>query len=384
MKLTELNIYRYHLRLNRPLTSVGETQTHRDGLIIRVSDDAGHSGYGETAPLPGLSSESINEAAAQLQMLRKAVVMSPVPDKLWKLTDQFEEWLGHHEGRLCLFDRWLGHMNLFPSVRFGFESAILNLMANTRNTSLEKLICPQPHQVLPVNGLLAGDADEVAEAAATLTERGFRSLKLKVGRSTLEDDIALTCKVLELIPEHVSLRLDPNRAWGLTEAITFWRAVADPKIEYIEEPCKSLTLLREMLLNPAELALLVPLALDESLAEINPADLRSIGGLRAIVLKPTVLGLERAMQFARVAAEQNLLAVISSSFESRVGLTCLARMAACLNSADVAVGLGTEDWFTENLMDKQLVSTFGLIDMSNLPDVSQDINMQMLEDITND
>jgi len=365
MKLTELNIYRYHLRLNRPLTSVGKTQTHRDGLIIRAVSDTGSCGYGETAPLPGLSNESIHEAAEQMQTLRKAIFMSPVPDKLEELSGGFAQWLGHIE--------------LFPSVRFGFESAVLNMIAHSRNIPLDSLLCSNPHRTVPINGLLAGDMDEVAKTAAIMVERGLCSLKLKVGRQSLEDDITLTRQVLEQIPEQVSLRLDANRAWGINDAFTFGKAVAGWSIEYIEEPCKSLTLLREMLLKPAMLV-----GLDESLTEIEPEELRSFSGVKAIVLKPTVLGLERAMQFARATAEQNIIAVISSSFESRVGLTCLARMAACLNNADVAIGLGTEDWFAENLIDSSIVDLSGLINMANLPDLSDNIRHECLQDITND
>jgi len=262
-------------------------------------------------------------------------------------------------------------------VRFGLECAILNLIADSRNRRLEGLLCSNPIPTLPVNGLLTGDADEVLARATELIQQGYRSLKLKVGNRTIEDDIALTRQVCNLLPAGTTLRLDANRARDVEDALAFGTAVVGPSIDYIEEPCASCEPMFGTSIKPA-----VPVALDETLFEIEPEELSSFAGVKAVVLKPTMLGLERTMKFVRAARELGLMTVVSSSFESRVGLTCLSRLAACINTPGVAAGLGTEDWFADNLIDRPIVNSLGSIDIAHLPNLADSIREQCLEDIT--
>ncbi|MEW5993410.1 MAG: hypothetical protein AB1744_03345, partial [Candidatus Zixiibacteriota bacterium] len=67
MKIAECNIFRFSLPLRMSLESKHGTLTGREGIIIELSDDAGHVGLGEVSPLAGFSLESLDEAIAQLR-----------------------------------------------------------------------------------------------------------------------------------------------------------------------------------------------------------------------------------------------------------------------------------------------------------------------------
>ncbi|STW49434.1 O-succinylbenzoate-CoA synthase [Klebsiella pneumoniae] len=78
----------------------------------------------------------------------------------------------------------------------------------------------------------------------------------------------------------------------------------------------------------------IAIAWDESLRE---ADFRFVAepGVRAVVIKPTLTGsLQKVQQQVAAAHELGLSVVISSSIESSLGLTQLARVAAWLTPAD--------------------------------------------------
>src|SRR3990172_4592150 len=72
MRIDEVAVYRYRLRLRRPVRLKTEMLTHRSGLLLRLTwipASAGMTGsvaWGEAAPLPGFSTESKAEATESL------------------------------------------------------------------------------------------------------------------------------------------------------------------------------------------------------------------------------------------------------------------------------------------------------------------------------
>lgn len=64
MHLRRFDLYRYRLPFSQPLTL-----HYREGLLLRLTGDDGSEGWGESAPLHGVSGESLEEAAARLREL---------------------------------------------------------------------------------------------------------------------------------------------------------------------------------------------------------------------------------------------------------------------------------------------------------------------------
>ena len=54
-----LALYRYQLPFTQPLTFHGKVEVAREGLLVRID-----KGWGEIAPLPGFSRETLAEAQA--------------------------------------------------------------------------------------------------------------------------------------------------------------------------------------------------------------------------------------------------------------------------------------------------------------------------------
>ncbi|MNP09227.1 o-succinylbenzoate synthase [compost metagenome] len=152
--------------------------------------------------------------------------------------------------------------------------------------------------------------------------------------------------LLEAIPD-LRLRLDANRAWTPLKAQQFAKYVNPDyrdRIAFMEEPCKTRDDSRAFARETG-----IAIAWDESLRE---ADFEFITepGVSAVVIKPTLTGsLDKVREQVTAAHALGLTAVISSSIESSLGLTQLARIAAWL-TPDTIPGLDTL-----NLMQAQLV-----------------------------
>ncbi|MEA2031182.1 MAG: o-succinylbenzoate synthase [candidate division Zixibacteria bacterium] len=367
MRIEDLSIFTYELPFRRTMLFDGNELESRKGLLIRLTTETSISVWGEIAPLPGFSSESLNDATQQLRMLKTNLngVDIPDADKLLPISGAF--------------DAWLRPFKLAPSVRFGVETAVLRLIAKQKQTSLRTLLSPKASDVVAVCALLAGTDEQVLDKAKKIRANGFKAAKLKVGRQSIERDIALTHAVRKKIGKHIGLRLDANRRWDIEQAIAFMRSVKDCDIEYIEEPVRDyLDILR--LCNMARSP--IPIALDESLKILSPSALTPIHGIVSVILKPTLLGLERTIQFAMQADELGMKATVSSSFESGLGVVALAEIGAGLNrNRDIALGLDTTNSFTSDILSTPLNIKKGQIDLTIKPAIDPEPRLDILDEV---
>lgn len=237
-------------------------------------------------------------------------------------------------GALMVPLRAEGPAGIPPSVRFGLESARLGLEAARLGKSLPAALSPIASDRLPLNALI-GPADP-EERADELREAGYVAVKIKVGGSP-EAAAERVHRMAGALGAGVALRLDANRSWSYPEAVRFVRGLGALTMEYLEEP----------LSNPGEMERLAgetgaPLALDETLVGARPDVLDRYPFVRAIVLKPTLLGgaLETTV-WMREALRRGMTPVISAAYESGVGMLTLAALGLVNPAGPVAAGLDT-------------------------------------------
>jgi O-succinylbenzoate synthase len=204
------------------------------------------------------------------------------------------------------------------------------------------------------------------------------SFKLKVGRGTVEEDVQNARALRGRIGPRASLRLDANRAWDERQGKRFAHAVEDLDVEYIEEPLKDPGGLRAFSQSTG-----MPVAADESLADDPAPDWREWSFLRAVVMKPTLLG-GIASTLVRIAAARGagIMPVMSSSFESAVGLRHLALLALTADLGSIAHGLDTGRWFEQDLLEEALATTGGCIQRDALLAPSIRVRHDLLEPLT--
>lgn len=157
-------LYSYELKTTWP------KQPIRKGLILQWND-----GWGEIAPLPGFSSETLDEAREE--------ILSLLPD------------LASAKPRL-------------PSVQFGIAAA------------------SQPFSLMPL---------KIPLGLLNLPRPGFSTLKLKLGHLSAEEAV----RHVKTFLGAYRLRLDCNRSWSLDQALVFARHFSPQDFEYMEEPVRT-------------------------------------------------------------------------------------------------------------------------------------------------
>ncbi len=346
MNFKDFKLYSYKIPLRKTLKLKNHSIDSRAGLILKMFDSDGNCGFGEIAPLPGFSRESLQEAKFQTIQICNSLKESVSPQEPEKII-----------GAMKSFPE-----EVYPSVSFGVASALLILSASVRNISLSELFNKDCSSRLELNALLNCEKEEIPAELAHIKESKYGSVKLKVGNRDLSEDIVLTRKVSEQLGESIKLRLDANRSWGIEQTVAFHNETKDCLIEYIEEPVSNSSELQVLL---ADSSIDIPVALDETLTEIEISDFRKFSSVSALVLKPTLLGMEKTISFAELAKTQNISCVFSSSYESVLGLSIIAQLAAgkCTNSA---CGLDTLGIFADDSYLKSFPVENGRIEMKNI------------------
>ena len=361
--ISSCRLFRYRLPLVAPLPLAGGVIHERTGVLVRVDSDSGVSGWGDVAPLPGFSRESVEEAVAEL-MARTERMRGARFDPHG---DGLESWLEHESAGVAS-----------PSVRFGLETALASLSRRMGDETAAVLACFDG--VVPVNGLLAGSREQVLADARRLRDGGCRAVKLKVGSRPVAEDVDLTSAVRSVIGDGLELRLDANRSWSLEQAVAFGREVDAAGIEYLEEPLRDPGHLRELFEATG-----IPVALDESLLELRPDDLDGRPEVGAVVLKPTLLGgIARAREWVAKALALNVRPVVSSCFESGVGLLALAEFAWASTGDAVPAGLDTYRWLDADVVRPRIPFQPGAIQWSSALAQAHRIDGSRLSEIRHD
>jgi O-succinylbenzoate synthase len=363
VKLTQLTLYKFRIILNIPIQVSNKKLTYREGYILSLRDEKNNTGFGEIAPLPGLHKESLGDCLEQLTKLRSLYLNRLITVDADNTDSVNMDWL--------VQDSWA------PSVLFGVESAMLNLIARRQNRLTCKLLSDTWQTNLSLNALLHGDRDNILRRTEEALAANYRSLKLKVGRKNLEEDKNLVNELGKIISGKATLRLDANRSWDLEQAISFAESVSDINIEYIEEPLKETEDIPHFfkLTN-------IPIALDETLSYITPGIYKIPTGVKVLILKPAQIGnIAKIIQYIGLAHRNSIDVVMSDTFHTGIGLTYTACLAASLIAKDMPMGLDTYRWLSKDLLNKKFEAKAGYIDVIESIKNSNDINFSLLKEI---
>lgn len=360
MRISGVNLYRYRLPLASPL-ELGSTRLDmRGGLLIRLQSDEGAVGWGEAAPLPEFSGETLDEILDRAPSLARKWVGTSIP--------------GTSENGKSVLAALPVEPDALGALRFGFESAVVGLIASSQDVSLPTVLGGS-RSTVQVNALIT-DLLATSEAESRqIREVGYRAVKVKVGRGPIADEARSVRVLADILGNSVSLRLDANRAWSLEEALRFAEAVRGVEFGYLEEPVADPGALTELMARTN-----VPIALDETTRETDSSILSDQPGVAAVVLKPTLLGgLSETLGWMDAARSGEATAVISASYESGIGLRMLVALAAL--GPDAPAGLSTYGRLRADVLSPRLNLDSPSVDVTSATQPSVQVDWSRLEHV---
>ena len=313
--VTGARLVRRTLRMHRPVATAHGRVGDREVLLLCLSDADGNTGWGEAAPLPGFTPETVDEAG-------QAIL----------------DWLAD--------DERIGPPAT-PTARAAVDGALLHLAARAVGLPLHLHLDPDSPSSFAVSALVAGGTPEgLAAAGRTAVGAGHRTLKAKVGALAFEVDLVRVAALRDAVGPDVAIRLDANGAWDADEVPGHLERLAGLGIEFVEEPVAGVEALAAVRADSP-----VPIAADESAT--SPDGVAAVVGAGAadlVVLKPSAVGgIVVAAELAALARDAGLGVVVTSLLDGAVGVSHAAHMASAIGALDPAPGLATSALVAEDV-----------------------------------
>jgi len=224
MAITSLDTALYRIELPVPLSdSTHGTMTHFELVTVRLRDSDGAEGVGYTYTT-GAGGAAVH---ALIDQGLRPVLMGADPDRIEALWTKMW-WRLHYGGRG-------GSVSLAVSAA---DIALYDLKARRLNTPLWRMLGGFDPAVPCYAGGI--DLEFTLDALLRQTEdnlyKGFRAIKMKVGRARLSEDAERVRAMRKHVGDDFPLMADANMRWTVDESIRAARVFRDSNLTWLEEP----------------------------------------------------------------------------------------------------------------------------------------------------
>ena len=261
-------------------------------------------GVGEAAPIPGISSESHEQAGYALNGFKVAL-----------------EGLGYNinlEELLLLSEV---HGFEVPSVQFAADCAIYDLFSKSSKQDLAEYLNPNYLKSININSIYSD--------RARIDEINTQFLKIKINELNIFSIKERLDKIISKYPSRTKLRLDFNESLDLVRAIRICKELKPYNIDYIEQPLN-----REDINDTHDLRMSVniPIALDEAVTNYKSVEnIVQEGAADVIIIKPMLTGnfktIKKIIDYCR---SEGIRTVITSSFETSIAQSHIVNLISAL------------------------------------------------------
>lgn len=337
--------------------------------LVEVETDAGISGVGEciVRKAPQVTASVVEELLAPVVMGRDPYDVEGLWDEMYT---QLRRW-GH----------WRGFV--FEGIS-GIDTALWDIVAKDRGLPLYKALGGAGRSRVPAyaSSVYFAEFHHMAQETRQQVERGFRAVKVKIGRNEAmggrRADVASVRACREAAGPDVEIYLDVNGAYDAATAIRVCQALAPLDIGWIEEPVPADDLAGYELIRRSQA---IPVAAGES--EFGVFGFRDLIERRALdILQPDVArvgGPTAAKRVGAFAHAYNLAYAPHTGFSGGV-----AQLASLHLAGAVPNLLSYEYMFIENPLREIFTEPFpeprdGALDLPAAPGLGLDLDRDVLE-----
>lgn len=215
-----------YYRIPLPTTMTDSTHgamTHFEVVMVSLETGDGTTGLGYTY--------TIGEGGAAIQSLidqtLRPILLGADARRIEHLWEQM--WWRLH---------YIGRGGLASFAISATDVALWDLMGRAQGEPLWRLLGGASNTVRPYAGGidLHLSIDGLLEQTRANLDKGFRAIKMKVGREHLSEDIARVRAMRDLLGPDIPLMVDANMRWSVETAIRAARQLREYDIFWLEEP----------------------------------------------------------------------------------------------------------------------------------------------------
>lgn len=298
--------------LKRPFKTALRTVTTARTLIVKVITSDGKIGYGEAAPTPVITGDT-------LQSIKEAVENVIGPKIIGRqLVDS--------EDIKATIDQAMVHNS---SPKAALNIAVNDLIAQSYGVPMYQLLGGHSDKITTDYTVSVGTIEDMIAQAQDLIAKGFTTLKIKVGDDSEEADLDKIVAIRKAVGPAIKIRLDANQGWHPKQAVAVINRMQDLSlnIELVEQPVKADDFdgLAYVTANTTTMIMA-----DESIFSVaDAARIILMHGCDIINLKLMKAGgIDNAVKINTLAEAAGIPCMVGSMIESSVSVTAAAHLAA--------------------------------------------------------
>jgi L-alanine-DL-glutamate epimerase-like enolase superfamily enzyme len=225
MRIDRVQLYPLEVPMGTPIKMAGETLTHAQTLLVRITDEQGREGWGEASSAPLMTGETLGSIDASTQYLASRLAGTTVA--------------GAADVRPRLDALLYGN----PSAKSCVETALMDLLAQRAGVPLHQLLAGETHasctrRIDMLHMLASGYAQKELEEARTLRRQGYRQWKIKVGAGDAAADLHRIRTLCEALGGDV-VSADANQALSTDQAHALAAAGMAGGLAFLEQPFRT-------------------------------------------------------------------------------------------------------------------------------------------------
>jgi o-succinylbenzoate synthase len=322
MKITDIRFNMLRVPLKTPFKTALRTVDTIEDVIVTVHTDKGNVGYGEapaTAVITGDTHGSIVEAIKKY--IAPRIIGEDVAD-LNRITQLIQ-----------------GSLEKNSSAKAAVEIAVYDLFGQLYNAPLYKLLGGGDPVITTDITISVDYIDKMVADSIAAVDRGFESLKIKVGKD-IGGDIERVKAIYAAVEGRALLRVDANQGWTAKQAVFALQTLEDAgvRLELVEQPVKAPDL--EGMKYVTE-RVHTPIMADESV--FGPTDVIELIRMRAADIINIKLmktgGLSNAIQIADICGMYGMECMIGCMVETSVSVSAAVHLAVAKSSVITKVDL---------------------------------------------
>ena len=350
MKITDIQFGMLRVPLKTPFKTALRTVDTVEDIIVVVRTDSGHTGYGEapaTAVITGDTHGSIIEAIAKF--IRPRLIGQEIAN-LNHITQLIQTALERN-----------------TSAKAAVEIAIYDLWGQLYNAPLYQMLGGGDPVITTDITISVDYIDKMVADSISAVDRGFESLKIKVGKD-IGVDIERVKAIYAAVEGRALLRLDANQGWTAKQAVYAITMLEDAgvRLELVEQPVKAQDLDGMKYVTER---VHTPIMADESV--FGPTEVIDLIRMRAADIINIKLmktgGLSNAIRIADIAALYGVECMIGCMLESSISVAAAVHLAVAKSNAITKVDLDGPSLSAYNPVDGGVIFNESEISVTDAP-----------------
>jgi len=219
VKIRSIEAVAVSLPMLKPVIMAGEEIRRADNVLVRIEADGNILGWGEAAPAPMHTGDTLEGIVAAVEYMRPVLLARDPRDIAGALVALDHRMYGNH------------------GAKAGIEIALHDLAGKLKGVPVHALLGKKVRNDVPLLSVIGGgNFDGDLRDAQVKKQAGVTAYKIKVGIDGPQKDAERTREICKILGNDTLISADANQGYTADEALAYVRAVDGSGLDFFEQP----------------------------------------------------------------------------------------------------------------------------------------------------